>query len=166
MDGVEPQCRIKKDDKAMKRKIVGWKMSLMVSRLPDSRHRHPHLNHEWGLLFPRGRWDQPARHCFRGPPMQEHEEVGQSLSGTEPANYTLARHVACQIRGNLVQCQSVMFSHSCWQTEFYRKCVKSGKKESLTCNMSCRQHIWFPFLFTTPLVWLFATVTQGFPLQK
>lgn len=60
--------------------------------------------------------------------MQEHEEVGQSLSGTEPANYTLARHVACQIRGNLVQCQSVMFSHSCWQTEFYRKCVKSGKK--------------------------------------
>lgn len=54
MDGVEPQCRIKKDDKAIKRKIVGWKMSLMVSRLPDRRHRHPIWIMSEGFYSPEG----------------------------------------------------------------------------------------------------------------
>lgn len=29
-------------------------------------------------LFPQGSWDQRARHCFMGPQIHEHGEVGQS----------------------------------------------------------------------------------------
>lgn len=32
-------------------------------------------------LFPQGSWDQRARHCFMGPQMQEHGEVGQGCLG-------------------------------------------------------------------------------------
>lgn len=65
-------------------------------------------------LSPQGSWDQRARHCFRAPQMQEHGEVRQGLSGTEQANYTLARHTACQIRGNLPAPDFRFTLTSCW----------------------------------------------------
>lgn len=65
-------------------------------------------------LSPQGSWDQRARHCFRAPQMQEHGEVRQGLSGTDQANYTLARHIACQTRGNLPASDFRFTLNSCW----------------------------------------------------
>lgn len=168
MDGVEPQCGIKKNDKAIKRKIVGWKMSLMVSRLPDRRHRHPIWITSEGFYSPEGggislpdtvlgdlrcrnmrRWDSRC--------------LGPSRPIIPWLDTSHARYVgilfSVSLWGSPTHAGRLSFIESVWNR-------KKKKKKSLTCNMSCRQHTWFPFLFTTPFVWLFATLTQGFPLQK